>query len=218
MPTSSLSAPPVALPDLQSHASTPLQYAELCYATPQPWANGKGATRTLALDRDSHEWRWRISVADMTESAEFSRLPGVHRWLALACGGPLTLVFQDFEARTLERDNTTEFDGRLDLFGKLAAGPLQVLNLMLRGLLGALTPLQTGHAWCSNARIRGLYTSNAATLHRTGAPAVHMAAQSLVWSESPDHSSWLCVPHMSSLEEFRAWWIEVDCGKSAPQE
>ena len=45
-----------------------------------PWANGAGTTRELAsvVDPDGR-LSWRVSVADLIESAPFSVLPGIDR-------------------------------------------------------------------------------------------------------------------------------------------
>jgi len=43
---------------------------------PVPWANGAGTTRELALARDAEgQTLWRVSLADLDQSASFSSVP-----------------------------------------------------------------------------------------------------------------------------------------------
>ena len=56
-----------------------------------PWANGLGSTLEIATDAHSHHaqsdsWTWRLSVADVTNRAHFSKFPGVDRWIACLHG------------------------------------------------------------------------------------------------------------------------------------
>jgi environmental stress-induced protein Ves len=55
---------------------------------PQPWANGNGVTRVLAVgrfDSSASEFDWRLSVADVT-SGQFSKMPGIDR-ITTSCEG-----------------------------------------------------------------------------------------------------------------------------------
>jgi uncharacterized protein len=65
----------------------------------QPWANGGGSTRVIAVgprDVDAGEFDWRLSVASVT-SGEFSRFSGVDRVIVLVDGPTMTLTIDDDE-------------------------------------------------------------------------------------------------------------------------
>ncbi len=56
---------------------------------PQPWRNGLGVTREIALfppGADADDFLWRISVADVVGPAPFSRFPGIDRIIVLLDG------------------------------------------------------------------------------------------------------------------------------------
>jgi environmental stress-induced protein Ves len=65
--------------DVDSAAETQVvRYRDI---EPQPWANGLGVTRVVAIGRSeepTHDFDWRLSVADVTDG-EFSKLPGTDR-------------------------------------------------------------------------------------------------------------------------------------------
>lgn len=58
-----------------------------------PWANGLGVTREIATDAGgiNQPWTWRLSLADVPQCAEFSRFPGVDRWIACVAGEGMRL-------------------------------------------------------------------------------------------------------------------------------
>ena len=65
----------------------------------QPWANGGGTTRVLAVGPDALEansFDWRMSIASVT-SGDFSRFPGVDRVIVLVDGPPMTLTIDGDE-------------------------------------------------------------------------------------------------------------------------
>lgn len=66
---------------------------------PQPWANGGGTTRDLALEplppgarADGPAFDWRLSLADIDRDGAFSRLPGIDRVFA-SVEGAVVLAF-----------------------------------------------------------------------------------------------------------------------------
>src|SRR3954451_5154614 len=68
--------------------------------TPEPWANGGGVTRVIAkgqFDGGSSDYDWRLSVADVSTSGAFSRLPGVDRVIILTDGPGLLLTIDGRE-------------------------------------------------------------------------------------------------------------------------
>lgn len=62
------------------------------------WKNGGGATRTIAVsppDATLDNFDWRISIADVASSGDFSRFPGVDRTILLLDGAGMTLHLDD---------------------------------------------------------------------------------------------------------------------------
>jgi uncharacterized protein len=65
----------------------------------QPWANGGGSTRVIAVGPDdpaAGAFDWRMSVATVT-SGDFSRFSGVDRVIVLVDGPPMTLTIDGAE-------------------------------------------------------------------------------------------------------------------------
>jgi uncharacterized protein len=63
-----------------------------------PWKNGGGSTRTIAVsppDAGLDDFDWRISVAEVASSGDFSIFPGVDRTILLLDGPGMTLRFDD---------------------------------------------------------------------------------------------------------------------------
>jgi environmental stress-induced protein Ves len=56
---------------------------------PQPWKNGGGVTREIAVFPEGagiDDFQWRISMAEVTESGPFSRFDGIDRHLTVLSG------------------------------------------------------------------------------------------------------------------------------------
>ncbi len=65
---------------------------------PTPWKNGGGNTRTLAVSPDDagfDDFDWRISIADVRVSGDFSLFPGVDRTILLLDGRGMMLHNSD---------------------------------------------------------------------------------------------------------------------------
>src|SRR5580658_10488529 len=63
-----------------------------------PWKNGGGATRTIAVSPPGagfDDFDWRVSIADVASSGEFSRFPGIDRTILLLDGAGMTLHLED---------------------------------------------------------------------------------------------------------------------------
>ena len=61
-----------------------------------PWANGLGSTLEIATDAHSHHargdsWTWRLSVTDVPTRANFSKFPGVDRWIVCLHGNGMRI-------------------------------------------------------------------------------------------------------------------------------
>ena len=59
----------------------------------QPWANGGGITREVAVRADAEGFQWRVSLAEVASSGPFSEFPGVERTIVLLSEGQLVLDF-----------------------------------------------------------------------------------------------------------------------------
>lgn len=101
------------------------------------WANGAGSTREIMISAPSgsktcSDYRWRLSLADLTQSATFSLLPGIDRVFAFASPGPLTMILGcDFY--TLRLGQRMEFKGEAPVAVEVRTDEPQLgLNLMTR--------------------------------------------------------------------------------------
>ena len=64
------------------------------------WKNGAGWTSEILKvhgsdDRDTNDWDWRLSIAEIEADGPFSAFPGVERGLVLLSGNGLRLNFDD---------------------------------------------------------------------------------------------------------------------------
>lgn len=101
------------------------------------WSNGAGYTREIAIDtqegsKASPHYRWRLSLADLTQPAAFSLLSGIDRVFTLASDGPITMT-SDRGSCTLRLGQTIEFEGETPMAFEGSTGEPQLgLNLMTR--------------------------------------------------------------------------------------
>lgn len=99
---------------------------------PEPWRNGRGVTRTVAVDAAGADWRWRISLADLSGTAPFSRFPGLNRSAVLVRGSGLVLTV-DGNGSELERPGQQlDFAGESDVWAATPGGPARLWNVMTR--------------------------------------------------------------------------------------
>jgi environmental stress-induced protein Ves len=106
---------------------------------PQPWANGGGTTRDLALEAgprgasDGPAFDWRLSLADIDRDGAFSRLPGVDRVFAPVEGSVVLSFTPSGLADLREADGPPlAFDGEASPDARLPSpGRCRALNLML---------------------------------------------------------------------------------------
>lgn len=100
------------------------------------WKNGAGWTSEILKvhgsdDRDTNDWHWRLSIAEIETDAPFSAFPGVERELVLLSGNGLRLRFDDGESRDLlPPHDKLRFAGERAAFGELIDGPTRDFNLM----------------------------------------------------------------------------------------
>lgn len=100
---------------------------------PEPWKNGGGVTRTLAVDGQAAVPRWRVSIADIQQDGPYSRFPGYDR-VSVVLSGQGVALHGEGAALDLLPGVPTAFAGDLALQSRLLDGPVRVLNLfVLRG-------------------------------------------------------------------------------------
>jgi len=101
----------------------------------QPWKNGAGLTREIAVDprgADMSAFDWRISVAEVDRDAPFSAFPAIDRCIVLLEGAGMHLAGRD-GVLALERPfEPLCFAGELALAGRLIDGPCRDFNVMTR--------------------------------------------------------------------------------------
>ncbi len=103
---------------------------------PQPWKNGLGRTREIAVQPSAagmDDFLWRVSIAEVDSAAPFSRFPGIDRQIALLDGNGFTMTLDDGRVHAL----TTPFEpfafaGEARVEVALADGPTRDFNLMVR--------------------------------------------------------------------------------------
>ena len=100
------------------------------------WKNGAGWTSEILKvhgsdERDTNDWQWRLSIAEIESDAPFSAFPGVDRELVLLSGNGLRLRFDDGETHDLmPPHDKLRFAGERAAFGELIDGPTRDFNLM----------------------------------------------------------------------------------------
>lgn len=97
----------------------------------QPWKNGLGVTHEVWRDRDDYDLR--VSVAEDTTPAPFSRFPGYHRWSILLEPAPITLVIDGVTRELVNVGDVVDHDGEAVVESiALPAGPTKLLNVLAR--------------------------------------------------------------------------------------
>lgn len=116
-----------------------------------PWKNGGGVTRNLAIEPETASFDnfiWRVSIADMAQSGEFSLFPGVDRIIVLLSGNGMILESDArFVLNTKFEPHT--FRGEEAIRATLIDGPARDFNVMVRrGLAEAAVKV-----WRSESRL-----------------------------------------------------------------
>lgn len=100
------------------------------------WKNGAGWTSEILKvhdsdERDTNDWAWRLSIAEIDADAPFSAFPGIDRELVLLSGNGVRLRFDDGEVHELlPPHDRLRFAGERAAFGELIDGPTRDFNLM----------------------------------------------------------------------------------------
>ena len=127
-----------------------MERINLLSIAPQPWKNGAGVTREIAVEAGrSGGFDWRISVADVDRDAPFSAFPGIDRCIVLLRGAGMRLQASD---STLDHCLLTplepfHFSGDVALQATLFDGACIDFNVMVRrGLFTADVRCHRGEA------------------------------------------------------------------------
>jgi environmental stress-induced protein Ves len=118
----------------------------------QPWKNGRGRTREIAVQpsTDGGGFLWRVSIAEVDSAAPFSTFPGIDRHIALLDGAGFTMTLDDNHVHALTTPFTPfAFAGEAQVAVQLHAGPTRDFNLMVRRAQarGTLLARQTPGTW-----------------------------------------------------------------------
>ncbi|MDO5505694.1 MAG: HutD family protein [Pseudoxanthomonas suwonensis] len=94
------------------------------------WKNGLGLTRELMAGPGSHDWDWRLSIAEIDRDADYSPFPGCARWQWLLAGDGLDLDGPGTRQSLCKPFQCIRFDGGMPVRARLSGGPVRVLNLI----------------------------------------------------------------------------------------
>jgi uncharacterized protein len=107
---------------------------------PMPWKNGAGTTSEIAIYPSSaivsdESFLWRVSIAEVTGDAPFSRFPGCDRLIMLLDGDGMTLDSGALGALALDMPlQPMALPGELAVTAKLKGGPCRDFNVMTQRL------------------------------------------------------------------------------------
>jgi len=156
---------------------------------PQPWKNGAGLTREIAVaphGAGHADFDWRISLAEVTSDAPFSAFPGIDRCITLLRGAGMRLASADgsVEHRLDQPLAPFRFSGDLALHATLLAGACSDFNVMTRR--GAWhTEVSVARTACELADADVLFLLAAAGTWQIDAGATDHAA---AWHLEPDEA------------------------------
>ena len=102
----------------------------------QPWANKDGTTRQLLAWPATDLWSLRVSVATISQSGPYSKLPHTRRWQNILQGSVI-LTIHDHKVHLDRQSDPFAFDGEEPCDCELVQGPAQALNIMTRGSFSA---------------------------------------------------------------------------------
>lgn len=103
----------------------------------RPWKNGGGETREIAIsppDATTETFDWRLSVAEISRSGEFSRFPGIERTLCFWHGNSVRLQISTPGADycLINPGDVARFSGDSEVAASPIDGPVSCINIMRR--------------------------------------------------------------------------------------
>lgn len=110
---------------------------ELRRIEPQPWQNGAGLTREIAVGprgAGAAGFDWRFSLAEVERDAPFSAFPGIDRCIVLLRGAGMRLRSEggEIDHRLDQALVPFHFSGDTPLSATLVDGPSSDFNVMTR--------------------------------------------------------------------------------------
>ena len=156
---------------------------------PQPWKNGAGVTRKIAVGPQgvgAGDFGWRFSVAEVERDAPFSAFPGIDRCIVLLRGAGMRLR-SDGGGLDQRLDQTLapfHFSGDTPLSATLVDGPSSDFNVMTRrGAWAADVSTQRNTFEPASADVTLLLCCEGKWLVTGGATEILGPMQGLLWRE-----------------------------------
>ena len=100
-----------------------------------PWKNGGGTTYEVAVDPPGADWgsfAWRVSIANIASSGEFSSFAGIDRKLVVLRGDGMVLTGIREDAIEVRPYDCVGFAGEAHVHCRLLDGPTRDFNIMTR--------------------------------------------------------------------------------------
>ncbi|MEH3023657.1 MAG: HutD family protein [Pseudomonas oryzihabitans] len=97
-----------------------------------PWRNGLGSTLEIARDTPADDFGWRLSLADVTQSGDFSPFAGMTRIISVIEGAGMRLLVDGIPTPALGRWQAFVFSGDARVSCELLDGPIRDFNLIYR--------------------------------------------------------------------------------------
>jgi environmental stress-induced protein Ves len=187
----------------------PWHLIALADLAPSPWKNGGGVTRELLTWPDGPNWVWRLSVAELERSGEFSCFDGVQRSLLLLSGSGIVLELGQGEKRRSHRLNSAAqalcFAGETPAFCHLTDGPALAFNLMWRRDLASaeIRRVHAGHSLVlEQPKTLALYALSERLDVQLDDESLSLPPHTLAWRQCPSG----CTVEVSAAP---ALWIEI---------
>lgn len=99
-----------------------------------PWKNGAGSTEEVTRDAGEVEglegFGWRLSIADIDASGDFSMFPGYLRIITVLQGAGMTLNIDGEDSEALLPSDPFAFSGDSQVSCTLLNGPVRDFNLI----------------------------------------------------------------------------------------
>ncbi len=171
-------------------SSSPERF-DLRRIAPQPWKNGAGFTREIAVGPQgagASEFDWRLSLAEVERAAPFSAFPGIDRCIVLLRGAGMRLrsVGKELDHRLDQPLVPFHFSGNTPLSATLVDGPSSDFNVMTRsGAWAADVTLHRSAFEPASADVTLLLCSEGEWLVSGAAAETLQPMQALLWRGPP---------------------------------